>query len=1156
MRWQEIWAIARAEMRLTRRLVRYWAFLAIAYAVGAVAWLYYSFLHAFFSSFSATVASINPRYLLSVLGFYYLIVFMVGLVFLGFDVRARDVRERMVEVLDARPVSNLELLTGRFVGVLIMSWVPVVGIAVLLQLLGVLLQAVGAPLGGTLNVASLVGFVGPMALPAFAFVLALTYLVAVVVRNRLMSAVLLLLALGALLVGLWWVPLVWTPMADISGQLGVAFPSDVLPMVATWDGWLQRLGVLIASVGLLVLAAAVYPRLDGGSRAHRAGAAGLALVLAIGCLAGATAARVHHMRAMDRWAAAHSDRLAEPYPDLESIAGSVEIDPGHQLALDLELTLAAPPGAALETALLSFNPGLAVRSVAGADGDALQFVHADGLLEVELGTPLAPGERTQLQLQADGEPNLGFGYLDSVKRFYELTPRDGQLMLLGYDKAIFDRRFVALMPGIHWLPTPGPDVGRDDPRRRPTDFYEVDLEVSAPEAWLVAGPGRREGQAGGFRFQPGAPVDQVALVASRFEAVSATIGDVHGELLLSPGHTDNLEVLAEASNEITEWLAERYEATAQSGLTYPYTGYTLVEVPTTLRSYGGGWRLDTTLAPAGMLLVRESGFPTARFERVLRNRDELAEQEGGVPRALRRRVQMFFENDFSGGNPFVAFARSCFLTVTGPEGPNALALEFVTENMAAEVVTGTRGYFSAHLFSPELQQVIGRTLGAYFGGGRQRGSFVDSVIRSATERPEVWSTVLTTSLRDLEPREDPQRSLDVLTLKGGAVAESVVDTLGADAAGRLLASLRQQHRGASFTVADVERAAAELGLDLTAYLDEWLGATNLPGFQVADVRAYRLADGDDGSARYQLALVLRNDEPVAGVASVLYGFGRPGEEGPRRGRGRGRGGPPGSPAARAITIEWFDPIYLEGQSAVELGVVVPEPPVHVAVDPYLALNRETFIVDVPEVDEQATVDAEVIEGVQPVPWEPTGDGTIVVDDLDPGFSVENPKGRDGLRISARGQANGSVGDAGLPALELRGSPPVQWARWSAAPLWGRYRHTAALARAGDGDGRALFTASLPSSGSWELEVHLPRARGFPLRRWELGTVHLEVIRDGQSMGDASIDAGAAPRGWNLVDSWSLDSGEVTVALSNQSDGEMVVADAIRWVPATGTGEAP
>ena len=259
MRWQEIWAIARAEMRLTRRLVRYWAFLAIAYLIGLGGWLYYAVLHGFFSSYSATVSQINPRYLLGALGTYYLIVFLVGLLFLGFDVRARDVRERMVEVLDARPVSNLELLAGRFVGVIIMSGLPVVAIAALMQALGLLLRAVGAPLGSTMNLMSLVGFVGPMAVPAFAFALALTYLVSVVVRNRLVSAVILLVVLGLLLVGLWWVPLVYTPLADISGQLGAEFPSDVLPTIATWDGWLQRFGVLVAALGLLVLAAALYP---------------------------------------------------------------------------------------------------------------------------------------------------------------------------------------------------------------------------------------------------------------------------------------------------------------------------------------------------------------------------------------------------------------------------------------------------------------------------------------------------------------------------------------------------------------------------------------------------------------------------------------------------------------------------------------------------------------------------------------------------------------------------------------------------------------------------------------------------------------------------------------------------------------------------------
>ena len=700
-------------------------------------------------------------------------------------------------------------------------------------------------------------------------------------------------------------------------------------------------------------------------------------------------------------------------------------------------------------------------------------------------------------------------------------------------------------------------MGRDDPRQRPTDFFELELEVSVPDGWLVAGPGRRDGNGGTFRFQPGAPLDEVALVASRFESVSADIAGMHAELLITSQHAQNLDLFAEAGGEITSWLEERIKTSAASGLTYPYTGYTMVEVPNSLRSYGGGWRLDTTLAPAGVLMMRESGFPTARFDRVLRNRDELAEQEGGVPRALARRARMFFENDFSGGNVFVGFARSCFLTVTAPQGPNALALEFVTENMAAEVVAGTRGYFSAHLFNPELQQVIGRSLGAYFGGNRRQGRFVDAMIRSSTARPEVWNTVLSTSLRDLEPYDDPQRSLDALTLKGGAVAESVVDTLGAPAAAQLLATVRDRCRGRHFTADDLQAAAAEQGLDLTAYLDEWLGATALPGFRVDNVRSYRLPDGDDGSARYQLALVLRNDEPVAGVAKVFYGVGRPGERGARPGRGRGQGGPPGPRGGGGpFRIESFDPVYLEGRSAVELGVVLSEPPVRLAVDPYLALNRERFTVDLPEVDEQATVDAEVIVGVAPVEWASSDDGTVVVDDLDSGFSVQNADGSDGLRLGARDRSGDAEGDDGLPELRFGRSAPTEWARWSAPALWGRYRHTATLVRAGDGDGRALFTATLPSPGSWDLEIHVPQGRRFPLGRWPLGTLHLQVLRDGQSVAETQIDAGAAAPGWNLVDGWSLDAGEVTVALSNRTDGEVVVADAIRWVPATTNGEAP
>ena len=103
------------------------------------------------------------------------------------------------------------------------------------------------------------------------------------------------------------------------------------------------------------------------------------------------------------------------------------------------------------------------------------------------------------------------------------------------------------------------------------------------------------------------------MVAAPFESVTTHIGNVRFELLLDPGHTRNLGALADAGNEVKEWIADRIEDLSASGLGYPYDGFTVVEVPTVLRGFKGGWRLDTALAPPTMALIRESGFPTALY---------------------------------------------------------------------------------------------------------------------------------------------------------------------------------------------------------------------------------------------------------------------------------------------------------------------------------------------------------------------------------------------------------------------------------------------------------------------------------------------------------------------------------------------------------------
>ena len=121
MRLSMILVVARAEMRSNRRLFRYWLFAVISILAAVLMFGQYTFLHGMFSNLSATIGVIGPRYLIASIGFNLLIIFLVGLVFLAFDVRARDERDRMTEVLDSRPLSNIEFLGGKVAGLVFVA---------------------------------------------------------------------------------------------------------------------------------------------------------------------------------------------------------------------------------------------------------------------------------------------------------------------------------------------------------------------------------------------------------------------------------------------------------------------------------------------------------------------------------------------------------------------------------------------------------------------------------------------------------------------------------------------------------------------------------------------------------------------------------------------------------------------------------------------------------------------------------------------------------------------------------------------------------------------------------------------------------------------------------------------------------------------------
>ena len=753
-------------------------------------------------------------------------------------------------------------------------------------------------------------------------------------------------------------------------------------------------------------------------------------------------------------------------------------------------------------------------------------------------------------MAAAGSPDPEFGYLDSEIDMDLVQGEQGNVVLLGTEASVFDSRYVALMPTVRWMPIPGPSTGNDDPSRYRRDFFTVDLSVEVPTDWLVAGPGRRqETQPGRFRFAPVAPVPEVALLASRFERRQMEVADIAFELLLFPGHGSYLSHFGDSLEELEARVEEVLADARKAGLTYPYGGLSLVEVPARLRTFGGGWRMDTVQALPGVVLLREYGLPTARFDtalRILRRVGALPEDTDDADSDLARMkvglLERFFAADFSGGKLQDGVARNFLKFQTGAQGEGALALDYVCHELVVRLLYNQEvaDYFSPRTFASisGMNETMGQMVGALVSGGGSLSISVNSA--SEPKRAAVWSRALGTPLVTLDPAEDGLGALDVLALKVPAVAKSIVDGLGRESVARFLAELRQRYAGTNFGVEDFNAVAAETGLDLDALLGDWLGDAQLPGFVASVPEVTRLQDDEGGEPRYQIRVHLYNGEPTPGL--VRLGVVSESER-PNR--------------------SWSDPIRVGGASAVEIGLVTEAPPGSVWISPYLSLNRNDFRVEVPDADPKESDDAEPYNGSLPSEWRPPPEPGIVVDDLDPGFSIiyATPKDEARYAPSSSWWAGEVDIDHGLPVYNAFAPPSRGWRRLEVAGTWGRYRHTAATSFRGNGGASARFATRLPHAGRWRVDYHIPEA-SQPRRpggvtitvqvqagvlTQDRGDFDLKIVTD-EHETPVEFDAGAASIGWNDLGEFSLPAGEVSLLVSNETNGQIVVADAVRWRP--------
>ena len=1092
----------------------------------------YAHLHGHAQALLST-SYLAPRLLVYELGVYPLWLALVAVVCLALDTEWRDTSVGVADAIDSRSLSNFALRAGRLTGIVATAWIPlVVGFAVI-QVLGTLTAPSNRLNVEAVEPVSLATFLLLDALPVLVLGCSVVLLLASWFRNRLVVCLvsLVVLALATSVVSHSPVYLLQA-LSPVSVR---GFASDLVPRTA--DAWvvLQRVSIIVFAIGLLSLAS-IFGRRTDVVRPVRSwvafavfaggGATGVGAVASVGL------ADVEQRRS---WLAAHelSFRRGHDVFHLESVVGRVSIDPGVSLAFDIEVVVSAAD-VELSRLVFSLNPGMRVTrlQIPGMD----RYWHEQGLLTVELDDPLPHASKATLDIAAIGVPDQRFAHLDAAVHPQRVRNRNW-LWQLGEEASIFESTYVGLMPGVHWLPTPGANVA-DNTRRDP---FEVSLLVEVPDGWGVAGasaPRSVEGSTSQYTFDPKIPVGEVGLLASRFDRRSLQIGPVKVELLANGRHLRRLDGLYH--DQLPPALRAYFEDAADAGLPYQYERLSVVEAPAHLRSYGGGWLLDSELALPGVLIVKET-TATAGFERQLAMFTRWSNSEDARSRVMNR----FLRGDDHGVDLEKGFAS----ILAGKMGQRTIAegdaggtpglsstsqakrsLDLLIRHLVFRAIVARWDgvsipqVFSGHTFNQDagLAALLTEPAAMAFKPQLPRFAHTSSVI----DRPDVWEVLERSLPTGQTPGSHPQTAYAsaLATLLTG---DAIIDSLGRQSTARLLADLHARSRARSFDATGFLMATDKLQDSLGSLAILWLNGGPLPAFRASKAEVIQLADASDGKPRYQTLLHVRNDATRSpGLVTIAN--------------------------RRDLSGDNWGPFRVEPLESVQIGMVTPETPWQLWLHSYVSLNRAPQRLIQPEPRQGA---GEPFAGVRATDWRPPEEPGIVVDDLDTGFS---PIAASPARIGYWAIRHPVYLDRGIPQYRwYDDTHSALWSREVVPWAWGRYRKTLVRAPASaEPDAPAVsFVAMLPAEGRWRLDYHLP---GRPERAGPmvpptrahvdlLGTYDLRIVSEAGVL-TPSFDAATATPGWNKIGDFNLRAGQVAVVVGRRSSGEVIVADAIRWLP--------
>ena len=1036
-------------------------------------------------------------------------------VFLASEFLKQDRKNDTVEVIYARSMTNAEYILGKALGILSVFFI----LNLIVLIMGIGFSFISSD--STQGILEFFFYPLLISVPTLVFILGLSFFLMTVLKNQAITFIILL---GYIALTIFYLNTKYYHLFDYIAYQIPMMNSTIGGFGNFYEVLMHRGIYLFFGLGLIFFTVFKLERLP---QSRKMASFPILLTIVSLCLAGFFAEKYISIKKGDISFKKQMIQLNNDFvnaPKVKVTSCDIELEHlGKEIAVMAGLGICNETDFGIDTLIFSLNPSLRIIS-AGSHGEKLQYKRKMHLLMIKYPGGLLPGDSAELSINYQGTINESTHFLDQNLDGYE-DNFSLEIFRVRKRYAYLQDGFVCLTSGSLWYPTSGVGYASTKPALHFPDFTKFTLKVKTDTNLVaVSQGGTNKTSPGEFEFKPKVALPKISLLIADYNKYSIKVDSIEYSLFAKEGNQYFLDHFNDFTDSLPNLIRElKNEYETKIGLEYPFDRFILAEVPLHFALDKHIWSVSSDAVqpeimfyPEKGVILEETDFKKRKKrseERMIRDNEEVSPGELQA-RIFKRFIRGNYMADHEEWYMFDVMDRNTYTLL-----PNyyTFITQFKSEkwpvlNLALEAYLKDRNENSVSSYR-------------WFFTGINRGERINLELKEAP-----LNHLLETGIEksgDVDDEDDEVNLNDIIIAKGEYLFSVFRARYGDDEFNGFLNQFIENHKNRSFSFEDFEKdIEGHFNEDISREVDNWFSKKELPGFLIKDLQTYKVMEGE--FTKYQVRFKISNPEEVDGLVTINIDLDDPNNQ-------RRRGS--------IETPDFSQKLHIPAKTAKEIGFVFISEPARMNIYTHISENLpNNLIYDFSSFDEikKTAILDEIIDCKLFTDLD--NDNEILVDNESENFEFQQDLQKSYLKSLIDKNKKQGYKYSGIRWW----NPPAEWKPVLRSGFYGKYVRSAVYTKAGHGERTATWKAPLESDGQYDVYCHVEKINVNRRGSAKKSNYNFKVYHE-DGMDEITLSDEELEDGWNYLGSFFVTPSTAKVELTNKSIGEMIFADAVKWV---------